>query len=843
MSLEPVVSEHHLIELRRLYNKTESSIRSLDALGVKPESYGTLLIPVFLKKLPSELRLILTRRVPTEEWQLTKIIESFLEELEARERANVHKNKSEFYPKHSRESPTMKTFSSTGNVGCCYCGLEGHAPTNCKTIVSIDERKRVIRSSGRCFVCLRRGHIGRDCHSSFKCTNCKGRHHTSICVKMNKSKPQGDSVPSCGTSKENSMSRALNPTTSAFEPPQSSSTFFVQGNSTVLLQIAQASIFNVSQPKKKLKVYILFDSGSQCSYITKRACQRLALQSLGMKSLSIMTFGSREEQPTDCAVVRVGIKLKNGSNLELKLLAVDHICEPIVNSVIALEKYPHLNALDLTADFEHSTQIVPDILLGSDQYWSLLTGEVLKGETGPTALNTHLGWILSGPAQVKEAPASCSTFVTHILRVDGLCSNKRLEKELCAFWDIESLGITENESIVQGQFKSHVSFQDGRYVVALPWKDSCLPLPNKYRLSLRRLNSLFKRLKDTPDLLHKYDAIIREQLDLGIVVPVDDNMSSPARVHYMPHHAVVRSDKSTTKVRVVYDASAKADGPSLNDCLHAGPSLHRKIFEILVRFRAYPVALASDIEKAFLMIQVAKSDQDVLRFLWFKDIHADVPELQILKFTRVVFGVAPSPYLLNATIACHLDQYESTHQETVSKIRESIYVDDVIMGAQSESEALKLYEESKAIFSNGGFNLQKFTTNCRALQEKIDAMEQCKKLMGEDESYTQSTLGCELTPLLRGEHKILGIIWDVDTDALIFNVKPILSEASRMEPTKRNVISLVSKIFDPLGILSPVIIPFKVFFQELCQSKVTWDEVLGEDLQKKWKDLLNGLQM
>ena len=150
----------------------------------------------------------------------------------------------------------------------------------------------------------------------------------------------------------------------------------------------------------------------------------------------------------------------------------------------------------------------------------------------------------------------------------------------------------------------------------------------------------------------------------------------------------------------------------------------------------------------------------------------------------------------------------------MSKIRESIYV-DVIMGAQSESEALKLYEESKAVFSNGGFNLRKFTTNCRASQEKIDAMEQCKKLMGDDESYTQSTLGCKLTPLLRGEHKILGIIWDVDTDTLIFNVKPILSETSRMEPTKRNVISLVSKIFDPLGILSPVIIPFKVFFSRI----------------------------
>ncbi|XP_011407694.1 PREDICTED: uncharacterized protein LOC100634119 [Amphimedon queenslandica] len=197
--------------------------------------------------------------------------------------------------------------------------------------------------------------------------------------------------------------------------------------------------------------------------------------------------------------------------------------------------------------------------------------------------------------RVKEASALCSTFLTHVLRVDGLCSNTQLEKELRAFWDIKSLGITENESLVQGQFKNHVSFQDGRYVVALPWKDSCLPLSNNFRLSLCRLNSLFKRLKDTPDLLEKYDAIIREQLDLGIVVPVDDSMISP----------------STTKVRIVYNATAKADSPSLNDCLHTGPSLHRKIFEILVRFRAYPVALASDIEKAFLMIQVAKPDQDV----------------------------------------------------------------------------------------------------------------------------------------------------------------------------------------------------------------------------------------
>ena len=83
MSLEPVASEHHLLDLRRLYDRTESSIRSLEALGVRAESYGALLIPVFMKRLPSELRLTLTRMVSKDEWELTKIIRVFLQELEA----------------------------------------------------------------------------------------------------------------------------------------------------------------------------------------------------------------------------------------------------------------------------------------------------------------------------------------------------------------------------------------------------------------------------------------------------------------------------------------------------------------------------------------------------------------------------------------------------------------------------------------------------------------------------------------------------------------------------------------------------------------------------------------
>ena len=181
-----------------------------------------------------------------------------------------------------------------------------------------------------------------------------------------------------------------------------------------------------------------------------------------------------------------------------------------------------------------------------------------------------------------------------------------------------------------------------------------MSLPTNYKLSLKRLHSLSKRLREAPELLVKYDAVIREQLSLGIVVMVPENEDTINRVHYIPHHAVIRHDKSTTKVRVVYNASAKLNGPSLNECLYSRPHLHCKIFVILIKFRTQPIALVADIEKAFLMIQVAESDQDALRFLWVKDIHAENPEVQTLKFTRVVFGVSPSPYILNATIAHYL---------------------------------------------------------------------------------------------------------------------------------------------------------------------------------------------
>ena len=150
---------------------------------------------------------------------------------------------------------------------------------------------------------------------------------------------------------------------------------------------------------------------------------------------------------------------------------------------------------------------------------------------------------------------------------------------------MESFGLPETHRSLYDEFCDTVKFQDGRYEVQLPWKMPRCDPPNNYELSLKRLKGLLSRLKHTPDVLQEYNAIIKTQLNQGIVELVEEPLGDDnSGVHYLPHHAVIRQDKVTTKLRIVYDASAKSSGPSLNECLNSGPKFNQKILDILSRF-------------------------------------------------------------------------------------------------------------------------------------------------------------------------------------------------------------------------------------------------------------------
>ena len=228
------------------------------------------------------------------------------------------------------------------------------------------------------------------------------------------------------------------------------------------------------------------------------------------------------------------------------------------------------------------------------------------------------------------------------------------------------------------------------------------------------------------------------------------------------------------------------------------------------------------------MISVTERVRDVLRFLWVDDVNQEPPIFRVLRIGRVVFGVSSSPFLLNATIKHHLDQFSLTYPDLIRTLSQSLYVDDVISGADSESQAYELCIQAKDVLGREGFNLQKFISNSNNLQKRVNEGDQESSTEGMEETYTKSNLGSSLT-LQSGEQKVLGVRWDVSIDHLMFNLDDIAISAKILEPTERHVVHVVGRFYDPIGFLAPITIQFKVFFLELCKAKIGWDDCFTGD--------------
>ena len=186
LNLEEVSSQYNLKALRHLYDQVESQVRGLRALGVGADSYGSLLAPVILNKLPQELRLIMSREVTEGRWNLDELMRLVDVEIRARERASKTSGSGASGNRQAKGQgkglPTNATLysSDTSVPKCSYCRQQ-HSSISCRTVTDPNERKQILRKAGRCFVCLRRHHTSRDCRSTLRCTGCGGRHHASLC--------------------------------------------------------------------------------------------------------------------------------------------------------------------------------------------------------------------------------------------------------------------------------------------------------------------------------------------------------------------------------------------------------------------------------------------------------------------------------------------------------------------------------------------------------------------------------------------------------------------------------------------------------------------------------------
>ena len=184
------------------------------------------------------------------------------------------------------------------------------------------------------------------------------------------------------------------------------------------------------------------------------------------------------------------------------------------------------------------------------------------------------------------------------------------------FWNLESVGVSKNEFDVCKNFEADISFANNGYEVKLPFKSEHGMLDDNFLLCKSRLKNLFdgKFTKD-PDLFKRYNEIIKDQIESRIIERAPES-HIVGETHYLPHKSAVRDEKATAKLRIVLDASAKANGShSLNDCLYSGPSLTATLFGVLLRFRIHNIAFVGDIEEAFLQTGSHPSHRDFVRFL------------------------------------------------------------------------------------------------------------------------------------------------------------------------------------------------------------------------------------
>ncbi|MCP4486958.1 MAG: hypothetical protein GY820_06515 [Gammaproteobacteria bacterium] len=593
---------------------------------------------------------------------------------------------------------------------------------------------------------------------------------------------------------------------------------------TAKVTVASSENGSLSMP---VTTRAFLDCGSQRTFITNKLAAQLNLNSVEKETLSINTFAAQRPCKVESRIVNFTLFMQTGARMEMIANSLPKLTGNMKRGPLSDEDLKALQQLPrscLADDLSvQSETFEPDILIGLDYFWDLIEFKDKRQlPSGLYLIPSKLGLILSGTtfttAESKEASVYSLT-----MEVSEHTSKKSMNFE--QFMQLDLIGITDSaisndDDMALQQFNSNVTYDQGRYFVTWPWKSYPPDLPDNYGLAFGRLCSLGRRFKQEPDLLSKYQSILRQQEQQGIIEKVHQDTPIGDIRHYLPHHPVITPQKTTTKVRIVYDGSAKQKSTlhSLNECLFRGPILLPDLAGMLLRFRQRPIAISADIEKAFLQVGLQVPDRDVTRFLWLKDPMKPVTpsNIQIFRFCHVPFGVISSPFLLESTIKYHL---QTEGSPLALHIAENVYVDNVLMGSADSEQAMECYEKAKIIFKDASFNLREWTSNSTAFKSKLPS----------DDLNNAETVS------------VLGLVWNTANDTLkLKNAK--FFEGGQQLPTKREILNQIASIFDPLGFISPTTLLGKLFMKELWKLKVEWDEKIPSSLASKWQELHADLQ-
>jgi len=684
--------------------------------------------------------------------------------------------------------------------GCERCGGSDHVLSECKKLKaeSHDNKIEFLKSKGLCFACLKHGCRSRTCRNRLTCAVCQRRHPTVLHRDMDNLSSTSTVGATVGCSQATGA-----------------------GVRKIAMSIVPVQI-KAANSDLTIQTFALLDSGSTGTFCTEQLMNKLKMTGR-RTALLLRTMGS--EKRTESFVLE-GLQVASHGN------DADWIDLPSVltQSSLPVTKEDIVTRDDL-ARWDYLSEVrshVPVVHSDSDCQIGLLIGinapkamepeKVIPSEgNGPFAVKTRLGWAVNGPLGEQEVNVNTVVHVVQATRMDSDlldAVNRQIDYDFSEriIDDVEEHS-QEDRQFLDSVAKS-VKHENGHYTIGLPFKDSNVKMPCNRSQAEQRLKHLEKRFARDPDFHREYSEFMGTTISKGYACKVPVNAEpTEGRLWYLPHHGVYHPQKK--KLRVVFDCAARYGGTSLNDELLSGPNLTNNLVGTLLRFRQGDTALVGDIEAMFSQVRVCPEDADFLRFLWWEDGDVSKPPQEYQQLTHL-FGATSSPAV--ATYALLKTASDNEHQygkEAAETLRRNCYVDDCIKSVDGADHAVGLQSELKGLANEGGFNMNRWLSNERTVMDAIPEEERAKE--AKDLDFDLPT------------NRTLGVSWDAEMDQFVF-----LIDLKEKPATRRGILSVVSSIYDPLGLVAPCVLEAKGLLQELCRLGLSWDDPIPEEFEKKW---------
>ena len=802
-----------------MINTVEKAHRDLKGLGLESEINNTTIVSIIEEKLPYEIEKEWIKIASTQVGN-NELFPALLELL------LDFKRRIEYKISDIRRSSDYKSFTGHVEKGSesfprkPWCWLHptshDHPIWRCNTLLEMTPHERVesIKENKGCFLCLEQGHRLSTCRRNFKCKekDCGLPHHTLL----HNAHVQG--ITFHGHNSQND----------------------------VLLQLQRIRVSGTNT-----HINALWDGGSTLSFITFRKAKQLNLHQDQKVRLQIEKIGGSLEE-YDSYRYHLVLLNKWNQRIKISVLGIERISNNIsnVNIETLCSSFPQIRPIDINRPDDGEV----DCLLGYD--YAAYHPITKASENHLLLMENEFGKIIAG----KHPNA-----LERTNRIFQQGSVNLVTTSLEDFYKFESLGIQcqprcgrchcgecqlggKNMTIKEEKEfnlindKLHFDKEAKKWTAGLPWIKDPNELPNNKTAAIGALISCEKRLKKNIQHATSYNEQIQDMLNRSVAREISqkelDEYKGPK--YYIPHHDVLKPDSKSTPLRIVFNSSAKFKGHILNDYLAKGPDMLNNLMGVLLRFREEKEAFVGDISKMYHSISIPIPDQMTQLFLWRNLVETIRPKT--FAMTVVNFGNRPSGVIALTALQRTAGMYKDVFPEASRIITQNSYMDDIMESTDKKEKLTELIKQIEDILHSGGFKIKEWVTTTHHKQDPTKANTDEKTVALADKED-------------QSEH-ILGMKWNPQTDKISYNVKLNFSSKrnnKHAEPninltnvplklptilTKRQILSQINRIYDPLGLISPFTIKGKIAMRRLWtyEEKIDWDDPIPNTLFEEWRD-------